>query len=136
MGRTKLVGAIIAMLALHLVILACATVPPPQAQVKTAVLAKSGDTVQLFHGGNKLAKDEFCRNAVVAVYRYSQSNAGGSQKSEVGKIRITGFVDDHYLEGVVVEGTLKDGDIAVQPNSACLIRMLDGVMGDSTYKIP
>ena len=135
MGRTKLVGAIIAMLALHLVIPACATVPPPQAQVKTAVLAKSGDTVQLFHGGNKLAKDEFCRNAVVAVYRYSQSNAG-SKKSEVGKIRITGFVGDHYLEGVVVEGTLKDGDIAVQPNSACLIRMLDGVMGDSTYKIP
>ena len=135
MGRTKLVGAIIAMLALHLVILACATVPPPQAQVKTAVLAKSGDTVQLFHGGNKLAKDEFCLNAVVAVYRYSQSNAGGSQKSEVGKIRITGFVDDHYLEGVVVEGTLKDGDIAVQPNSACLIRMPDGMM-DSTYKIP
>ncbi|HTG82794.1 MAG TPA: hypothetical protein VL949_12670 [Geobacteraceae bacterium] len=135
MGRMKLVGATIAMLALHLVIPACATVPPPQAQVKTAVLAKSGDTVQLFHGGNKLAKDEFCRNAVVAVYRYSQSNAG-SKKSEVGKIRITGFVGDHYLEGVVVEGTLKDGDIAVQPNSACLIRMPDGVMGDSNYKIP
>jgi hypothetical protein len=130
MDRMKLVGVAIAMF----VFLACATVPP-EAQVKTPTLAKSGDTVQLFHSGNMLAKDEFCLDAVVTVYRYSQSDTGVSQKSEVGAIRVTGFVGDHYLTGVVVKGAIKDNDIAVQPNSACLIKIPDGIIG-SDYKIP
>ena len=112
----------IAMLFMAGVMCACATVAP-QAQVKTAALAKTGDTVQLFHGGNKLAKDEFCVGAIVPVYRYFPPYASVTQRSEVGKIKITGFEGDHYLQAVVLEGTVRSGDIASQPNSECLIRV-------------
>ena len=112
----------IAMLTMPVVLGACATVAP-QAQVKTATLAKAGDTVQLFHGGSKLAKDEFCLNAIVPVYRYFPPYASVTQRSEVGKIKITGFEGDHYLQAVVLEGTVRNGDIAAQPNSECLIRV-------------
>ena len=122
MNRVKRVVMGIAMLTLLVLMFACVTVPP-QGRVKTAVLAKTGDTVQLFHGGNKLAKDEFCLNAIVTVYRYYPPYASVTQRSEVGRIKITGFVGDHYLEGVVVEGRIWNGDIAVQPNSECLIRV-------------
>ena len=108
-----LVVAVVAMVTPPLVMCSCATVPP-QAQVKTAVQAKTGDMVRLFYGGNARAKDEFCLKAVVTVYRYSPV-ADATQKGEVGKIRITRIVDDHYLEGVVVAGSIADGDIAVQP---------------------
>ena len=133
MDRLKLVVAVVAMITLPVVLCVCATVPP-QAQVKTAVQAKTGDTVRLFYGGNARAKDEFCLNAVVTVYRYSPA-AGGAQKSEAGKIRITGIVDDHYMEGVVVTGSIADGDIGVQPTSACLIRLPEGII-NSTLKAP
>jgi hypothetical protein len=109
------------MLILPVVMFACATAP--QAQVTTAILAKEGDTVQLFHGGNKLAKDEFCINAIVTVYRYYPPYTSLTQRSEVGKIKITGVAGDHYVEGVVVEGRIRNGDIAVQPNSECLVRV-------------
>jgi hypothetical protein len=122
MNRVKRAVVGITMLALPVLIFACATVPS-QSQVKTAVLAKAGDTVQLFHGGNKLAKDEFCLNAIVTIYRYYPPYASVAQRSEVGKVKITGFVGDHYLEGVVIEGRIWNGDIAVQPNSECLIRV-------------
>jgi hypothetical protein len=110
------------MLAMAGVMCACATVAP-QAQVKTAALAKTGDTVQLFYGGNKLAKDEFCVNAIVPVYRYFPPYASVTQRTEVGKVKITGFEGDHYLQAVVLEGTVKSGDIAALPKSECLIRV-------------
>jgi hypothetical protein len=122
MHRVKRVVVAIAMLSLPVLMFACVTAAP-QAQVKTFALAKEGETVQLFHGGSKLAKDEFCLNAIVSVYRYYPPYVSVSQRSEVGKIKITGFVGDHYLEGVVVEGRIRNGDIAVQPNSECLIRL-------------
>ena len=122
MNRMKRAVVGIAMLALPVLMFACATAPP-QAQVKTVAFAKRGDTVQLFHGGNKLAKEEFCLNAVVTVYRYYPPYASVAQRSEVGKIKITGFTGDHYLQGVVLEGTIKSGDIAIQPTSECLVML-------------
>lgn len=122
MNRVKRVVVGIVMLTLPVSMFACVTVPP-QGQVKTTVLARTGDTVQLFHGGNKLVKDEFCLNAIVTVYRYFPPYASIAQRSEVGKIRITGFVGDHYLEGVVIEGRIMNGDIAIQPNSECLVKV-------------
>jgi hypothetical protein len=113
------------MLAIPAVMCDCATVAP-QAQVKTASLAKAGDTIQLFHGGNKLAKDEFCLNAIVPVYRYFPPYASVTQRTEVGKIKITGFEGDHYLQAQVLEGSIRSGDIAAQPNSECLIRVPGG----------
>jgi hypothetical protein len=117
-----------AMLTLSVLVFACATVPPQvPVQVQGAVFAKTGDTVQLFHGGSKLAKEEFCLNAVVPVYRYegrySSIGSTGLIRNEVGKIKITKDLGEYYVEGVVVEGNIKSGDVAVQPKSGCLINV-------------
>ncbi len=109
-----------AILILPVLLSDCVTVPP-QPQVKASVLAREGDIVHLFHGGNKVAKEEFCLNEVVPVYRYFGRRY--KQAAEVGRVRITGYVGDHYLEGVVVKGNIKDDDVAMKPNSACLIRL-------------
>lgn len=117
-----------AMLALSVLVFACATVPPQvPVQVQNAIFARTGDTVHLFHGGSKLAKEEFCLNAVVPVYRYegriSSIGSTGLIRNEVGKIKITKDLGDYYVEGVVVEGSIKSGDVAVQPQSGCLINV-------------
>lgn len=108
----------IIILSLSVWISACATGP----QARITVLAKPGDTVQLFHGGNKAAKEEFCLNDVVPVYRYTGLRKYRTYK-EVGKVKITGYVGDHYLEGVVVEGNVQADDFVMKASSACLIRM-------------
>jgi hypothetical protein len=108
----------IAMLAFSVVMGACSTIR--EAQVKTAE-ATAGDTIKLFYGGNNLAKDEFCLNAVVPVYRYVPPYERVEQKTEVGKIKVTGFEGDDFLVAIVLEGTIKSGDFAVQPHSECLI---------------
>lgn len=127
----------IALVSLPVYMAGCAAVAPePQAKAsvigktletgskspgKTKVIARPGDTIHLFHGANKLAKEEFCLNEVVPVSRYFGNRY--KNLAEVGKVKITEYVGDHYLEGVVVEGTIKDGDVAMKPNSACLIRL-------------
>ena len=125
-GKHFIMG--IAMITLPVLMFACATVPPQvPVQVQNAVFAKTGDTVTLFHGGSKLAKEEFCLNAVVPVYRYdsrySTIGSTGVQRNEVGKIKITKELGEYYVEGVVVEGNIKSGDVAVQPQSGCLINV-------------
>ena len=74
-----------------------------------------------FHGGFTSAKEEFCVNDVVPVYRYTGKRY--QKYAEVGKIKITGYVGEHYLEGVVVEGNIKDSDFAKKTNAACLIHL-------------
>lgn len=117
MRALKKLAVGIAVFALPLFMSACATAP----QARVTVLAKPGDIVQLFHGGSKEAKDEFCLNDVVPVYRYSSLRKRAYK--EVGKVKITGYVGDHYLEGVVVDGNIKGDDFAMKKNNACLIRM-------------
>lgn len=116
--RLSVLALGISMLLLPAFMSACATAP----QARITVLANKGDIVHLFHGGNKVAKEEFCLNEVVPVYRYTGLRRYRSYK-EVGKIKITGYVGDHYLEGVVVEGNIKGDDFAMKASSACLIRL-------------
>lgn len=130
MNRVKRVIAGMVLVILPVLMSACVTVPPQvQVQVRNTVIAKTGDTVQLFHGGSKLAKEEFCVNAVIPVFRYegrhSSIGSTGLQRKEVGKIKITKDVGEFYVEGVVVEGNITNGDIAVQPQSGCLITVPD-----------
>jgi hypothetical protein len=130
MNRMKQLVAGMAMVSLPVLMLACATVPPQvQVQVKNAIVATPGDTVQLFHGGSKLAKEEFCLHAVIPVFHYegiySSIGSTGLQRKEVGKIKITKELGDYYVEGVVVEGSITSGDIAVQPQSGCLVMVPD-----------
>lgn len=128
MNRVKQTFMGLIMLTLPASIIACVTTPPQvPVQVMSKVFAKTGDNVYLFHGGSKMAKEEFCVNALVPVYRYDArySSIGSTsvQRHEVGKIRITKDLGDFYVEGVVVEGSIKNGDTAVQPQSGCLVRL-------------
>ena len=41
----------------------------------------------------------------------------------MGKVKITQYLGDHYIEGIVVEGNIKNGDVAMKPNSACMITL-------------
>ena len=120
MSRVKQCVIGITLLSLPGLMSACTTVLP-RGQVRDAVVAGPGDTIHLFYGGSKQAKQEFCPDAVVPVYRYK--NPFVDAKSEAGKIRITKGLGEHYIEGIVVEGRIMTGDIAVQPTSECLVRL-------------
>lgn len=89
-----------------------------QPQIKADVVAKpEGGTVRLFHGGTAEAKKVFCKGETVPVYRYYGRY---EQTKEVGKIKLGEFVGDHYIDGVVVEGEVKPGDVAMKGSAACL----------------
>jgi len=124
MNKMKLLFMGIVLVSLPGLMSACATVQPDdriRATVRDAVFAKQGDTVHLFYGMSKQAKEEFCLHAVVPVYRMGEGYY--ISKSEVGKIKVTKDLGDHYIEAVVVEGEIRSGDIAMQANSECLIRL-------------
>ena len=120
MNRVKQFVMGITLLSLPGLMSACTTVLP-RGQVRDVVVARPGDTIHLFYGGSKQARQEFCLDAVVPVYRYK--NPFVDSKIEAGKIKITKGLGEHYIEGVVVEGMIMTGDIAVQPTSECLVRL-------------
>jgi len=119
MRQSVMVGT---MLLLAMLLTSCATIQPDdriRAKVTEGSLARKGETIHLFYGMSKKAKEEFCQNAVVPVYRMGEGYF--IIKTEVAKIKVTKDLGDHYIEAVVVEGEVKPGDIAMQPNSECLI---------------
>ena len=122
MKRIKLLAMGIMLLSLPGLISACATVQPDdkiRAVVRETIFSKPGDTVHLFYGMSKAAKEEFCLDAVVPVYRMGRGYY--INKTEIGKIKVTKDLGDHFIEAVVVEGELRPGDIAMQANSECLL---------------
>jgi len=88
-----------------------------RAVVRGSSFATSGTAVQLFYGMDKSVKDSFCENSIVPVYRKGLGYY--YSKAEVGKIKVTKNLNDRYIEGVVVEGTLRPGDIAMEARSEC-----------------
>ena len=121
MSRVKLLVMVVSLVALPLWMIACSTTQP-KVTVESEHPAIAGDTVHLFYGGSITAKDEFCLDAVVPVYRAEGPYYGWAQKTEVGKVKVAKVLGEHYLEGVVVEGKIMNGDFAQQTHSACLIR--------------
>lgn len=89
-----------------------------QPQIKADILSKTGDDIRLFHGGTEEAKKLFCKGEVVPVYRYVGRHL---QTKEVGKVEIGEFAGDHYVDGKVVEGEVKPGDVAMKKSAACLV---------------
>lgn len=89
-----------------------------QPQIKADVVASPDGTVRLFHGGTEEAKKLFCKGETVTIYR----NYGRyEQTKEVGKVKLGEFVGTHYIDGVVVEGEIKPGDVAMKGSAACLV---------------
>lgn len=120
--RTRvLIFAVMALLGAPVVFSGCAG---PQPQIEAKVRAKtSGETVRLFHGGTKEAKEVFCLNETVPVFRQEYERYGQGGYKEVGKVKITKFRGEHYFDAEVIEGELKDGDVARKKDAACLIRL-------------
>jgi len=88
-----------------------------QPQIKAEVVTTQGGTVMFFHGGTEQAMKLFCKGETVPVYRYYGRYM---QTKEVGKAKLGEFVGDHYINGVVVEGEVAPGDVAMKGNAACL----------------
>lgn len=127
MNGMKRLAIGLTMLSLAGFVAACATIEPSdniRAQVRDVGFAKAGDTVHLFYGMSKTAKEEFCAGAEVPVYRLGDGKGTiYSGKTEVGKIKVTKDLGEHYIEAVVTEGELRTGDIAMQSHSECLIKL-------------
>jgi hypothetical protein len=89
-----------------------------QPQIKADVVAAPDGTVRLFHGGTEEAKKLFCEGETVPIYRYYGRY---DQTKEVGKVKLGKFVGDQYIDGTVVEGEVKPGDVAMKGSAACLV---------------
>ena len=105
-------------LALALVMAGC-TILGTQPRISAEVVQKGGGTVRLHLGGHQKANILFCIGETVPVYRaYPQERL---RYLEVGKVKITRFMEDNYLEGTVAEGEVKEGDLARKTGAECLV---------------
>ncbi|HET6420094.1 MAG TPA: hypothetical protein VFG19_08050 [Geobacteraceae bacterium] len=90
-----------------------------QPGIRAEIMMTGGDKVRLYYGGPQDAKEMFCIGETVSVFRaYPQDRL---RYIEVGKVRITGSIDRSHMEGVVVEGKVKEGDLARKSIAACKV---------------
>ncbi len=90
-----------------------------QPGIRAEVMMSGGDKVRLYYEGPQDAKEMFCIGETVVVYRaYPQERL---RYVEVGKVNIVKAIDKHNLEGVVVNGKLKEGDLARKSIAACKV---------------
>jgi hypothetical protein len=71
---------------------------------------RQGSVVHLFHGATPEAVHPLVGQEV-AVFREAEAGCP-PEKRLVGKIRIVRLSGNHHLEAVVLEGDLRDGDVA------------------------
>jgi hypothetical protein len=90
-----------------------------QPQIQAEVVMKPGSTLHLFHGGTQVAKALFCPGETVLVYRALPGER--LRYFEVGKVRITRYLDIYFAEAVVLSGEMNMGDMAMKSNAACLV---------------
>ena len=86
---------------------------------KAEVVSSNGAKVTLFYGGSKEARAVFCPGETVQVYR--QESRERLRYIGQGKVKITRILDENYLEGVVVEGSIKPGYFARKSDLSCLV---------------
>jgi hypothetical protein len=81
-----------------------------QANIDATMYNRSGASVYLFHG----AAPEIVQPFIGQEFSVFRESAAGcpSEKRIVGKIRVIKSAGDHHLETAVIEGELKEGDIA------------------------
>ncbi len=90
-----------------------------QPNIKAEVMMTGGEKVRLYYDGPQDAKEMFCVGETVSVFRaYPQERL---RYVEVGKVKITGSIDRKHLEGVVVDGKVKEGDLARKSIAACKV---------------
>lgn len=115
--RLAVTAAVAAVLALPLT----AQALEKQPLIKSEVVMKVGNKVNLFHSGTEDVKKEVCLNDVIPVYRELMTG-GHTTTKEVGKVKVLTYAGEHYFEAEVVEGEIKMGDIAKKKTAGCLIQ--------------
>jgi len=86
---------------------------------KGEVVMKMGNKVHLFHSSKVEAQKEIAVGEVLPVFRESVK---GQQEKEVGQVKVTSFVGQHYFEAEIIKGQVKVGDVAKKADSAYLVQ--------------
>ncbi len=90
-----------------------------QPGIRAEVTMSAGENVRLYYGGPQEAKDMFCIGETVSVFRAHPQER--LRYVEVGKVRILKAIDKNHLEGLVVGGKVKEGDLARKSIAACRV---------------
>lgn len=83
------------------------------------VMMTAGEGVRLLYEGPQDAKDIFCKDEIVSIFRPDRKDPSGYV--EVAKVRVVGTIDRKSLQGVVVEGKVRKGDVARKAFAACRV---------------
>ncbi len=92
---------------------------------KSEAVRKTGDNSYLFDSGTRDAKNEFCLNDVIPVYRevdhgWAIRGYGEVQSREqVGDIQISSYVGNKDFVARVVDGSVQPGDVAEKVGTSC-----------------
>jgi len=122
MCKRVMIPLVMAFFATALLLSGCASLRE-QEELSAEIAGKGGDTVLLFHGGSREAKEVFCLKETVPAYRATWESNGSIAYKEVGKVKITAMRGEHYFYAQVVEGEAKDGDIVRKEGLGCLVRV-------------
>jgi len=88
-------------------------------EIEAEVMMSAGKEVRLYYAGQQAAKEMFCIDEIVSVYRKE-----GKKYVEVGKVKVLRELDRNNLEALVVEGNVRSGDNARKSIAACKVRPL------------
>ena len=97
------------------------TVEAAEKKIKSEVVMKVGNKVNLFHSGTADVKKEICLGDVITVYRET-GGAKAPKSTEVGEVKVTGYAGEHYFEAEIVKGEIKSGDVAMKKGAYCLVQ--------------
>jgi len=114
----KRIASIIPLLVL-LFVVAVPVALHAQGKKKGEIVMKIGNKVHLFHSGNVKAQTEIAVGDVLPVFRTSGKMP---EPKEVGQVKVTGFISEHYIEGEIVKGEAKVGDIVKSAKSGLLVQ--------------
>jgi len=117
----NIVAKVLTFAALLIMAAAPITATAAEKKVKSEVVMKTGKKVNLFHSGTADVKKEICPNDVITVYRETMGG-GHTTIKEVGKVKVLGYLGEHYFDAEVVSGEIKVGDIAKKETASCLVQ--------------
>lgn len=102
-----------------LTVLAVSYPPAPlyHQQVNGETVLTVGQAVYMFHSGTADVKKNIRTKDVLTVYRINSS----CEVTEVGKIRVISYIGETYIKGEVIQGEIKQDDIAKKGAVSCLI---------------
>lgn len=89
-------------------------------EVQKGQVLNPGDTVYLFHSGTDEVKKIICVGETIPVYDEVYAK-GVTKRTEVGKVQVLEYAGEHQFKARVVEGKIKNGNVAVKENAACMV---------------